>query len=175
MFAFATPGAMYLGSLIVGSGFGTTMAMIPAISSELFGLKNFGIFYNVFTSALPIGSYLFSGLLAGYIYDREAAKEASGGGKGVGFSEINLSLLNSTRERNMGLPLDSSDGIACHGAHCFKFTFIVMAAVCVVASLADFWLVVRTHPVYRRLYPRKKSIEVVEESSSSMCSTDILS
>ena len=112
------------------------MAMVPAVSSELFGLKYFGIFYNVFTCALPIGSYVFSGLLAGYIYDEEAAKEASGGSPHLG-------LLNLT-----------SDSSVCHGAHCFQLTFIIMALVCLLATLADIWLVIRTYPVYQRLYPR---------------------
>ena len=48
-------------------------------ASELFGLKHFGKIYNFMALGNPIGALLFSGLLAGYVYDKEAAKQHSGG------------------------------------------------------------------------------------------------
>lgn len=190
LFAFAVPGSLYIGSLIVGSCYGTTMAMIPAIASEIFGLKNFGLFYNVFTTAVPVGSYLFSGLLAGYIYDREAEKDVlnfSGGAlllsqtnstvgrigfqqniwsKGVvsgnipqsdSFNESYLANISHWWSGNSdveGYFSGSSPSLplVCHGAHCFRLTFIVMAAVCMVGTLANIVLISRTRSVYRRLY-----------------------
>ncbi|KAL0382940.1 UNVERIFIED_CONTAM: hypothetical protein Scaly_0581300 [Sesamum calycinum] len=46
-------------------------------ASELFGLKNFGLFFNFMSLGNPLGAYLFSGLLAGFVYDNEAAKQHS--------------------------------------------------------------------------------------------------
>ena len=142
------------------------MSLLPAIASELFGLKNFGIFYNVFTTSVPIGSYLFSGLLAGYMYDYEAAKGDHGlgvavkmgsGWEGMGASAQGRgrALLSQSETATWHL-LGVSDGAAitakCVGAHCFRLTFICMAGVCVVGVLANVVLVVRTRSVYDRLY-----------------------
>ncbi|KAE8705090.1 hypothetical protein F3Y22_tig00110430pilonHSYRG00239 [Hibiscus syriacus] len=50
--------------------------MVPT-ASELFGLKHFGIIYNFMLIGNPVGALLFSGLLAGSVYDAEAAKQGS--------------------------------------------------------------------------------------------------
>ena len=161
LFAFAVPGSIYVGSLIVGCCFGVHMALLPAIASELFGLQNFGIFYNVFTTAVPIGSYLFSGLLAGYVYDYEATKGHHGLGAAVGMGSGWEGLghgraLSTQSEMATWKVMGASDGAAtaakCLGAHCFRLTFICMAGVCVVGVLANIVLVVRTRSVYERLY-----------------------
>ena len=173
LFAFALPGSIYVGSLIVGCCFGVHMALLPAIASELFGLQNFGIFYNVFTTAVPIGSYLFSGLLAGYVYDYEAAKGdrglgaavgMGGGWEGLGWSGNGRGRALSTQSEMatwqvMGASDDAVTAAKCFGAHCFRLTFICMAGVCVVGVLANIVLVVRTRSVYARLYGKGTSSE----------------
>lgn len=75
-FAMGWPGAMYIGTLLVGLGYGAHWAIVPAAASELFGLKNFGALYNFLTIANPAGSLVFSGVIASSIYDSEAEKQA---------------------------------------------------------------------------------------------------
>eukprot|EP00897_Mesotaenium_endlicherianum_P004695 jgi/Mesen1/4253/ME000022S03537 len=241
LFAFAVPGSIYMGSLIVGSGYGTTLTMMPAIASELFGLKNFGLFYNSFTCGVPVGTYLFSSLLAGYVYDREAEKERRAGGGGgaptiglagssaggpgdvsrTGFGLLQetgvwlsaqspsaeLGLIRRHSTANVSQPLELSQSrpasrrllqrlqtdvgekrlvglgkshgehgsssilnvitpwvrkhsaptATCHGAHCFKLTFLVMAFVSALGVLANVILSFRTRQVYDRLYGNPKS------------------
>ena len=63
-FAMAWPGTMYIGTLLVGVGYGAHWAIVPAAASELFGVKNFGALYNFLTVANPAGSLVFSGVIA---------------------------------------------------------------------------------------------------------------
>eukprot|EP00850_Spirogloea_muscicola_P014200 SM000100S09427 [mRNA] locus=s100:349234:353160:+ [translate_table: standard] len=135
LFALAVPSSLYIGSLLIGLGYGAHWAIMPATASELFGLKNFGILYNTLTISNPAGSYLFSGLLAGYIYDREAAK---------GHRE----QYSSFGSHNSTEPVPQQ----CTGAHCFRLTFFVMMGVCFVGVILNVILIVRTRPVYKMLY-----------------------
>jgi MFS family permease len=73
----AWPGTMYVGTLLVGVGYGAHWAIVPAAASELFGVKNFGALYNFLTVANPAGSLVFSGVIASGIYDAEAASRPS--------------------------------------------------------------------------------------------------
>ncbi|CAI5933980.1 unnamed protein product [Closterium sp. NIES-65] len=74
IYAIAFPYSLHIGSLIVGLCYGVHWSVMPATVSELFGLKNFGLIFNAVAAATPIGSYLFSSLIAGYLYDYEAHK-----------------------------------------------------------------------------------------------------
>ncbi|XP_057995836.1 protein NUCLEAR FUSION DEFECTIVE 4 isoform X2 [Hevea brasiliensis] len=76
--------------------------------------------YLLFASAID-------GLLAGYVYDTEAAKQ----------QELNM-LLGSS--------------ISCMGPHCFRLTFLVLAGVCGVGSILSLILTMRIWPVYEMLY-----------------------
>ncbi|KMZ65038.1 Nodulin-like / Major Facilitator Superfamily protein [Zostera marina] len=82
--AIAMPGSLYIGSVIVGLCYGIRLAVTVPTLSELFGLKYFGLMYNIIILNLPLGSFLFSGLLAGYLYDAEATETADGGNTCVG-------------------------------------------------------------------------------------------
>lgn len=75
--AAAVPGSLYVGSVVVGICYGVRLAVSVPVMSELFGLKIFGLVYNLLILNLPLGSFLFSSLLAGFLYDLEAAKESS--------------------------------------------------------------------------------------------------
>ncbi|XP_010524260.2 PREDICTED: protein NUCLEAR FUSION DEFECTIVE 4-like [Tarenaya hassleriana] len=77
-FAYGWPGAMHIGTLLIGLGYGAHWAIVPATASELFGLKKFGALYNFLTLANPAGSLVFSGLIASSIYDKEAERQAHG-------------------------------------------------------------------------------------------------
>ena len=82
--AVAMPGSLYVGSILVGICSGVRLAVSVPAASELFGLKYFGLMYNVLILNLPLGSFLFSGLLAGLLYDAEATSTAGGGNTCVG-------------------------------------------------------------------------------------------
>lgn len=128
MFASALPGTLYVGSVLLGLCYGVHFSIMVPTASELFGLKHFGMIYNFLTIASPLGSFLFSGLIAGYLYDREAAKDSPG---------LDGSLL--TKE-------------VCTGAHCFRETFYVMAGVAAFGVLLTTVLTLRIRSVYTALY-----------------------
>lgn len=75
LFASALDGTLYVATALLGICYGVQFSIMVPTTSELFGLKNFGIFYNFMSLGNPLGALLFSGLLAGYIYDTEAAKQ----------------------------------------------------------------------------------------------------
>ncbi|XVF34524.1 hypothetical protein REPUB_Repub18cG0066300 [Reevesia pubescens] len=126
LFASAIDGTLYAATALLGICYGVQFSiMIPTVS-ELFGLKHFGIFYNFLSLGNPLGAFLFSGLLAGYVYDTEVAKQ-------------------------QGLDLVSSS-VSCIGPNCFRLTFLVLAGVCGVGSVACIILTKRIWPVYQMLY-----------------------
>lgn len=126
LFASAISGTLYAATALLGICYGVQFSiMIPTVS-ELFGLKHFGIFYNFMSLGNPLGAFLFSGLLAGYIYDNEAAKQ-----------------------RGLGLVTSS---ISCIGPNCFRLTFLILAGICGVGSVASIILTKRIWPVYQMLY-----------------------
>lgn len=84
LLAMALPGSLYIGSIIVGLCYGVRLAVTVPTASELFGLKSYGLLYNILILNLPLGSLLFSGLLSGYLYDAQATPIAGGGNTCVG-------------------------------------------------------------------------------------------
>lgn len=126
LFAFAVKGALYPAVAFLGICYGVQVSvMIPTVS-ELFGLKHFGVLGSVMSIGNPLGAFLFSALLAGYIYDSEAAKQHG----------INL----------------IASGAACVGANCFKLTFLILAGVCGAGIILSIILTLRIKPVYQMLY-----------------------
>ncbi|KAL5547708.1 hypothetical protein UlMin_002939 [Ulmus minor] len=126
LFASAIKGTLYAAIALLGICYGVQFSiMIPTVS-ELFGLKHFGLFYNVMSLGNPLGALLFSGLLAGYVYDNEAAKQHG------------LNLLGSS--------------VSCLGPDCFRLTFLVLAGVCGIGTILSVVLTYRIKPVYQMLY-----------------------
>lgn len=82
--ALALPGSLYVGSIVVGICYGVRLAVTVPTASELFGLKYYGLIYNILILNLPLGSFLFSGLLAGLLYDAQATKTDGGGNRCIG-------------------------------------------------------------------------------------------
>ncbi|RWW74499.1 hypothetical protein BHE74_00017558 [Ensete ventricosum] len=82
--AVAIPGSLYIGSVVVGLCYGVRLAVSVPTASELFGLKYYGLIYNILILNLPLGSFLFSGLLAGLLYDAQATKTEGGANTCVG-------------------------------------------------------------------------------------------
>ncbi|KAL3515008.1 hypothetical protein ACH5RR_021910 [Cinchona calisaya] len=84
LMAMALPGSLYIGSIVVGICYGVRLAVTVPTASELFGLKYYGLIYNILILNLPLGSFLFSGLLAGFLYDSEATRTEGGGNTCIG-------------------------------------------------------------------------------------------
>nr|XP_043618095.1 protein NUCLEAR FUSION DEFECTIVE 4 [Erigeron canadensis] len=75
MYASALNGTLYVATALLGICYGVQFGVMIPTCSELFGLKNFGLIFNFMGLGNPIGAFLFSGLLAGYVYDTEEAKQ----------------------------------------------------------------------------------------------------
>lgn len=140
------PGAMYIGTLITGLGYGAHWAIVPATASELFGLKKFGALYNFITLSTPVGSLIFSGLIASSIYDSEAEKQAHN----------HISQLQSSS--SFWFTRLYADGPhKCEGAICFFLTCMIMAGFCAIAGMLSLILVYRTRGVYYNLYGKSRT------------------
>lgn len=144
-FAMGWPGAMYIGTLLIGLGYGAHWAIVPAAVSELFGLKYFGSLYNFMTAANPAGSLVFSGIIASGIYDYEAAKQAHG----------NLNI--KPNPGFFAMLAGGDEPLKCTGAVCFCLSSLIMAGFCIVATILSMILVYRTKIVYKNLYGRSST------------------
>ncbi|KAL5581385.1 hypothetical protein UlMin_013827 [Ulmus minor] len=144
--AFALPGALYVGTILIGLGYGAHWAIVPAAASELFGLKNFGALYNFITMANPAGTLLFSSLIASTIYDREAEKQAHQHLQGQHFGGSIFSGL-----------LGAEEPLKCEGSVCYFLTLVIMSGFCVVAFGLSMLLVHRTRSVYANLYGKSRN------------------
>lgn len=136
------PGAMYVGTLLIGLGYGAHWSVGPATASELFGLKSFGALYNFLTLANPGGSLVLSSLIASSIYDREAEKQEE-------------------KRRHIGSFLTGMVSLEeppkCEGAICFFLTSMIMSGLCIIAIMLTTILVYRTKPVYTSLYGKSRT------------------
>ncbi|KAG6391727.1 hypothetical protein SASPL_149485 [Salvia splendens] len=121
MIAFGFPGALYAGSVLVGVCYGSQWSLMPTIASELFGKEHLGTIFNTITSAGPIGSYVLSIWVVGFLYDKEVA----------------------------------GDGNICIGIQCFRFSFLIMAAVALSGSLVALVLFFWTRKFYRHVVLRR--------------------
>lgn len=146
IFAMGWPGEMYIGTLLVGLGYGAHWAIVPAAASELFGLKKFGALYNFLTLANPAGSLVFSGLIASSIYDREAEKQAQ---QHYPAQQITHSVLSRF--------LAMDEPLKCEGTICFFLTSLIMSGLCIIAVILSMILVYRTKTVYAHLYGKSRT------------------
>ncbi|KAJ1270663.1 hypothetical protein BS78_06G069000 [Paspalum vaginatum] len=142
LFAMAWPGTMYIGTFLVGLGYGAHWAIVPPAISELFGIKHFGAMYNFLTLANPMGSLIFSGLITSALYDYEAEKQAHQR-KVTGLPS--LKLLHTA-----GVLAD--DPLKCEGAVCFFVSSLIMSVLCVIGAVLSLIIVYRTKRVYAHLY-----------------------
>lgn len=88
--ASGLPGALFAGSVLVGVCYGSQWSLMPTITSEIFGVVHMGTIFNAITIASPVGSYIFSVRVIGYMYDKEASGE---GGTCTGTYCFMLSFL----------------------------------------------------------------------------------
>ncbi|CAL5361819.1 unnamed protein product [Camellia sinensis] len=138
-YAMGWPGAIYVVTVLIGLGYGAHWAIVPAAASELFGLKSFGALYNFLTLASPVGSLIFSGVIASGIYDYEAEKQAS------------LKQLVS------GIPLMEDESLSCSGIICYSITCGIMSGLCAIAVVLSLIVVYRTRSVYAQLYGKSQA------------------
>ncbi|RDX75757.1 Protein NUCLEAR FUSION DEFECTIVE 4, partial [Mucuna pruriens] len=68
-------GNLYVGPVLVGICYGAHWSLMPTITSEIFGVKHMGTIFNTIAAASPLGSYILSVRIVGYIYDKQADKE----------------------------------------------------------------------------------------------------
>ncbi|MBA0858739.1 hypothetical protein Goshw_030471 [Gossypium schwendimanii] len=140
-FAMGWPGAMYIGTLLIGLCYGAHWAIMPATVSELFGLKKFGALYNFLNLANPAGTLVFSGVIASRIYDREAEKQAR---QHHIQSHISGSIFSGM--------LAADESLNCEGSICFFLSSMIMSGFCIIAVILSMILVYRTKTVYAHLY-----------------------
>ncbi|XVF12014.1 hypothetical protein REPUB_Repub08aG0078100 [Reevesia pubescens] len=69
------PGNLYIGSIVVGICYGSQWSLMPIITSEIFGVRHMGTIFNTIAIASPVGSYIFSVRIIGYLYDKVATGE----------------------------------------------------------------------------------------------------
>ncbi|KAK4267592.1 hypothetical protein QN277_024352 [Acacia crassicarpa] len=91
LYALAYYGTLYVATGLLGICFGVQFSIMLPTVSELFGLRNFGVFSGFMQLGNPIGAFLFSFLLAGSVYDAEASK--NGGSTCYGASCFRLTFL----------------------------------------------------------------------------------
>lgn len=75
LYASGINGTLYAATALLGICYGVQIAIMIPVASELFGLKHFGVIFNFMGLGNPLAALLFSGLLAGYVYDIEEAKQ----------------------------------------------------------------------------------------------------
>ncbi|CAM6108477.1 unnamed protein product [Calypogeia fissa] len=121
------PGSLFPALVIIGLCFGAQWTLMPAMTSELFGMRRFATLFNIITIASPTGAYFLSVQVFGRLYDMEAVK-------GTEYHQAN----------------DDED-LQCYGAHCFRLTFIILAAVSLFGCSICLLLVRRTKAFYVRI------------------------
>lgn len=127
LIAFPIPGSVYIASVIIGFSFGAQLPLLFAIISELFGLKYYSTLFNCGQLASPLGSYILNVKVTGMLYDNEALKELA----------------------KKGLKRSDVKELTCLGRHCYRISFVILAAVTFFGALVSFILVVRTREFYR--------------------------
>eukprot|EP00253_Pinus_taeda_P035672 PITA_35672 len=114
-------GVLYVSTAIVGTSAGAISAIAIPISSELFGLKSFGVNHNILVTNIAFGSLLF-GEVAGFIYDDSSSSS-------VGMDK----------------------GPDCIGKQCYEKSFLIWGCVCLFGILLCVVLCRRTRELYESI------------------------
>ncbi|KAL9239546.1 hypothetical protein vseg_013856 [Gypsophila vaccaria] len=70
-------GNLYIGTVLIGICYGSQWSLMPTITSEIFGVLHMGTIFNTISIASPVGTYILSVWIIGYIYDKEAGTHSS--------------------------------------------------------------------------------------------------
>ncbi|KAE8727066.1 transcription initiation factor IIB-2-like [Hibiscus syriacus] len=73
--ASGSHGNLYKGSIVVNICYGSQWLLMPTITAEVFGIRHMGTIFNAIAMASPIGSYIFSVRIIGFIYVKMATGE----------------------------------------------------------------------------------------------------
>ncbi|RAL47631.1 hypothetical protein DM860_011369 [Cuscuta australis] len=68
------PGNLYVGTMLAGICYGSQWSLMPTITKEIFGVLHMGTIFNTIAIASPVGSYVLSVRVIGYLYDKEASR-----------------------------------------------------------------------------------------------------
>lgn len=122
---------LYVGSALVGLAYGAFWSLFPCIISEVFGFKQFAAIYKTIVATGPIGAYLLSAKLVGYLYDREVLYY---------------------HKKFPDMVWNDDDENTCYGQRCFGFSLLLLALVCLSgATVCLLVLTMRTRRLYQRL------------------------
>lgn len=91
LYTLSLTSTLYIATALLGICYGVQYSTMVPTASEIFGLKHFGIIYSTMALGNPIGAILFSALLAGSVYDAEAATQ--GGSTCLGSNCFRLTFL----------------------------------------------------------------------------------
>eukprot|EP00026_Physarum_polycephalum_P014551 Phypoly_transcript_15080.p1 GENE.Phypoly_transcript_15080~~Phypoly_transcript_15080.p1 ORF type:complete len:234 (+),score=23.57 Phypoly_transcript_15080:214-915(+) len=103
---------MFGAIFLMGIAYGGTFSVTPTLTSELFGLKNFGANYGFVGLAPALGSELISVLLTGSLVDKYKSEY---------YITVNI---NGTEVRN------------CLGRICYRYTLLVTLGLCCLAIVS---------------------------------------
>jgi len=117
-FAFCNVPMIYGGVAILGLCYGGTFALIPTLISEMFGLKHFGGNYGLLGIAPSLGSIGINALLAGSLANYFENDRA-------------ICILNADT---------GSCSDYCLGDNCYRYTFLINAALCLIALSLSYLL-----------------------------------
>ncbi|KAL3530502.1 hypothetical protein ACH5RR_009824 [Cinchona calisaya] len=149
LIAFPLPGSLYAASVIIGFSFGAQFPLMNAIISELFGLKHYSTLFNCGQLASPIGSYILNVKVGGMLYDQEAVKDLA----------------------KKGLHRTSGKALTCIGSHCYRLSFVILAAVTFFGALSSLILAGRTKGFYKGdIYEKFREISEATELQKDFAS-----
>ena len=163
---FAFPLSLLLAALLIGFCFGAICSVTPTVAGECFGLRSLGMLYNCLLAAAPLGSYLCSGLLAGYLYEREVERDhpriladfPTPSHPLLAFpSNATLAASAWSLQRYAG----DGGGQSCLGAHCFRLVFLLMALVCLAGAALHSLAAWRTAGLYAAVKARHDEAEAM--------------
>lgn len=129
--AFAGLDLLILTALLSGYAFGAFQGLMPAITSEICGLKYLASNYGIMQLSPAIGGFALATGLSGTIYDQAVRRQQVG--EEEGGEEI------------------------CRGAECFRLTFIIVGICAAVTSCLAMLLWYRTRAMYTRIADKQQA------------------
>jgi hypothetical protein len=184
----SSPGQLAAVSLLGGLALGGMWALLPVVASDLFGLGHVASVLGMLALAPAAGGYALSEA-AGALYDKEAAVgaaaagcaaagggcsggagpsgQAGGGGGGGGGLPLGAAVL-------AGLPAVAHRRHGeCRGAHCFRSSFQALAALCLLAALLAWLLVLESAALYARVAQHLRAVRLEAQlAADEECGSD---
>jgi len=139
-------GVLCLSTAIVGTSVGAITSIAIPTSSEMFGMKRFGVNHNILITNIAFGSLLF-GEVAGVLYDDSTS---SGMDRLASFG---MDKQSTKLSRHL-----------CMGRQCFRKTFLLWGCVCLFGLVLCIILCMRTRELYDSIH--KKQYHEKDHSNS---------